>query len=106
MHFMTEDLEVIELGVRLLFIVAVFQFSDSLQVILSGVLRGLDDTKSSSILVFIGYWLIGIPTGIFLTFKLDYGDEGLWSGLAISLSLVAIALSVLTFKRYKSLKLS
>lgn len=105
MLFMTNDVEVIELGIKLLFIVAVFQFSDSLQVILSGVLRGLDDTKTSSYLVFIGYWIIGIPIGIYLTFNLNYGTEGLWSGLAISLSMVAIALSTLTFKRYRGLKL-
>jgi MATE family multidrug resistance protein len=105
MHFMTNDKEVIELGVKLLFIVALFQFSDSLQVILSGILRGLDDTKTSSYMVFIGYWLIGIPTGLYLAFEMDYGTEGLWAGLAISLSLVALALSVLTLRKYRSLRI-
>lgn len=105
MLFMTKDLEVVELGVRLLFIVGLFQLSDSLQVVLSGILRGLDDTKTSSYMVFIGYWLIGIPTGIYLTFKLEYGTEGLWAGLAISLSLVAMALSFLTYRKYRSLKI-
>jgi MATE family multidrug resistance protein len=104
MNFMTNDLEVISLGVKLLFIVAIFQFSDTLQVILSGILRGLDDTTTSSYMVFIGYWVIGIPTGLYLAFKMDYGTEGLWSGLAISLSLVALALSVVTFRKYKSIK--
>jgi MATE family multidrug resistance protein len=105
MNFMTTDKEVIKLGVSLLFIVALFQFADGLQVILSGVLRGMNDTKTSSYLVFIGYWIIGIPIGIYLTFYLDFGTQGLWSGLAISLSLVAIALSLVTFKKFKLLKI-
>ncbi|MBT4793251.1 MAG: MATE family efflux transporter [Halobacteriovoraceae bacterium] len=101
MHFMTADLAVIELGIKLLFIVALFQLADGIQVVLSGILRGLDDTKSSSYLVFVGYWVIGIPFGIYLTFYRNFGCEGLWAGLAVSLLLVALTLSVLTNKRYR-----
>lgn len=106
MQFMSKDPEVISLGIKLLFIVALFQFADGLQVILSGILRGLNDTKTSSFLVFFGYWVIGIPIGLYLTFKLNYGTEGLWSGLAISLTLVAVAMTYITHKKYSHMKLN
>lgn len=99
LRVITQDPEVIELGVKILFIVAIFQFFDSMQVVLSGVLRGLEETQLPSLIVFIGYWIIGIPTGYYLTFYQGHGAIGLWIGLAISLSIVAIFLGIITFKR-------
>jgi MATE family multidrug resistance protein len=90
--FTTSDQEVIVLGVKILFVVAFFQIVDSLQVIFSGILRGLNNTSVSSILVFIGYWIIGIPIGIYLGFYNGQGAYGLWIGLAISLTMTAIFL--------------
>jgi MATE family multidrug resistance protein len=103
MELMTQDEFVVELGVKLLLIVALFQLSDGFQVVLAGVLRGLKETKISSYLVFIGYWVIGIPCGIYLTFFAGAGPQGLWIGLSLALSLVAIALCLLTYKRIKGL---
>lgn len=105
MNLLSKDAEVIELGIKILFIVAIFQLFDSLQVVLSGILRGLKQTKLPSLLVFIGYWVVGIPTGYYLAFSKDYGAVGLWIGLAISLSLVAIFLGIITFTQiYKPQK--
>ena len=101
LSWMTKDTKVILLGTQLLVIVALFQVSDVLQVILTGMLRGLGITKVPFLLVFFGYWLIGIPSGIYFTFYTDVGVKGLWWGLAISLSIVAIALTILTAYRYK-----
>lgn len=106
LQFISNDPAVILLGVKLLLIVAIFQFSDSVQVVLTGILRGLEQTKLSSIMVFIGYWIFGIPTGYYLAFYADYGAVGLWLGLAISLGLVAIFLGIFTFiKIYKKPKI-
>jgi len=96
MNFMSSDSEVINLGVRLLFIVAIFQISDGMQVVLAGILRGLKFTKISSILVLVSYWLIGIPIGYYLAFHKNQGAQGLWIGLAIALSLCAIFLGLFT----------
>ncbi len=104
MELITNDVDVIQLGVKLLFIVAIFQLSDGIQVVLSGVLRGMNNTKISSIMVLIGYWIIGIPTGIYLTFFAGFGAVGLWSGLAISLFLVAITLGIGTVKVFRELR--
>ena len=103
MNSFSPDQAVVSLGIKILFIVAIFQFSDGIQVLLSGILRGLESTKISSLLVFIGYWVIGIPSGIYLTFYLGVGVQGLWVGLALSLSIVALALSIITMKRLKTI---
>lgn len=103
MGAMTDDIDVVGLGIKLLFIVGMFQFADGLQVVLSGILRGLNETKISFCLVLLGYWVIGIPIGSYLTFEMNCGVEGLWTGLAISLFIVATTLSILTYHRYKAL---
>ena len=99
----TEDIEVLKLGISLLFIVALFQIVDAFQVSMSGILRGLGETKFPSLMVFLGYWIIGLPLGIYLTFFLDQGASGLWIGLAVSLTIVAISLGIFTNKKMKSL---
>jgi MATE family multidrug resistance protein len=99
MSLLSNDPEVIELGVSLLKIVAVFQFVDSIQVILTGVLRGMKYVNSVSVIAFTGYWLVGIPTGVYLTFFAGYGVKGLWIGLAVSLAMVAIGLFFFLLKK-------
>lgn len=101
--FYTADLEVIEWGKKLLFWVACFQLFDGLQVTLSGVLRGLSVTRPSSIAIFIGYWIIGIPLGYYLGFHGGMEAQGFWAGLAISLAVVALMLSVVLKQQMKNL---
>lgn len=103
MQIMSNDSAVITLGVSLLYIVAIFQCVDSTQVVLSGVLRGIENTKFSSVLVFISYWVIGIPIGIYLAFFTDYSVKGLWIGLAISLAITALTISIYTFVELKKI---
>ncbi len=103
MGLLSKDFDVIQLGIKLLLIVAIFQLFDGFQVLLTGVLRGLNSTHISSALVFMGYWLIGIPIGIYLAFYTDIGAEGLWIGLALSLSIVATLMAIFTMYRFRKL---
>ena len=97
MSLTTADEKVVQLGIKLLFIVALFQIVDGLQVTFAGILRGVEKTMSVSIMVFIGYWLFGIPMGIYLSFFSDMGVMGLWVGLASSLAVLATALAIYTY---------
>ncbi len=101
-QFYTSDIEVINWGTKLLFWIACFQLFDGAQVTLSGILRGLSVTRPSSIAIFIGYWIIGLPLGYFLAFKLKMEAQGFWIGLAISLAVVALMLSFVTLKEFRS----
>lgn len=85
----TDDLEVAGVAISLLFMAAVFQISDGLQVGAFGALRGLKDTRVPMIVNFISYWLIGFPTGYILGIHLGYGPEGLWIGLICGLTVAA-----------------
>ena len=88
----TDDISVLEWGKKLLFWVACFQLFDGAQVTIAGILRGLSITRASSLAIFIGYWVIGIPLGCYLGFKTNLEAQGFWVGLATSLACVAIML--------------
>lgn len=101
--FYTTDQAVINWGKTILFWVACFQLFDGLQVTLSGILRGLSVTRPSSISIFIGYWIIGIPLGYFLGFHQGMEAQGFWIGLALSLAVVAMMLSFVLRNQMKKL---
>ena len=95
--------EVLDWGRKLLFWVACFQIFDGAQVTLAGILRGLSLTRASSLGIFIGYWIIGIPLGYYLGFYRGLEAQGFWMGLALSLALVAILLGAILLKKMKQL---
>jgi len=65
---------------------------DGLQVVAAGILRGVGDTRHPMLLVLVGFWVIGMPTAILLSFGLAMGPEGLWWGLALGLGAVGLLL--------------
>jgi MATE family multidrug resistance protein len=103
MALYTSDADVLEWAKRLLFWVACFQLFDGLQVTLAGILRGLSVSRASSIAIFIGYWIIGIPLGYYLGFHQGMEAIGFWIGLTISLAVVALMLGVILKIKMKSL---
>ena len=88
----TEDAGVIEQGVALLFVAAVFQLFDGVQTVSTGALRGLGDTDTPMICNLVGYWLVGLPVGYWLCFTRGVGAVGLWVGLCFALILIGAAL--------------
>ncbi|SMO96097.1 multidrug resistance protein, MATE family [Gracilimonas mengyeensis] len=86
----TDDPEVATTAVSLIFMAAIFQISDGLQVGAFGALRGLKDTRLPMIVNFISYWLVGFTTGYGLGIHLGYGPEGLWIGLICGLTVAAV----------------
>lgn len=90
----TTDPEVIHFTILFLGVAAAFQFFDGIQAVAVGVLRGMQDTKLPSILAFIAYWLIGLPLGYSLAFKVDWKGLGIWWGLFTALAFMAISLTL------------
>ena len=86
----TDDSEVINLAVSLVFMAGLFQISDGLQVGGFGALRGLKDTRIPMVVNFISYWVVGFTTGYFLGIHLNYGPRGLWIGLIAGLTVAAV----------------
>lgn len=91
--FYVQDAEVLSIAAPLVVIAGLFQLSDGLQVVSVGALRGLQDVKIPSLLIFISYWIIALPLGYWMAFVLGWGAIGIWSGLLIGLTLVALAVT-------------
>ena len=89
-----DNTEVVIIASKLLLVAAIFQISDSLQVIVLGALRGLQDVKIPTIITFIAYWVIGFPISFFLGKDDAYGSIGIWLGLLAGLSSAAILLYI------------
>ncbi len=88
----TPDAAVIAATVPLFAIAALFQLCDGLQVTVIGALRGAGDTHSGLITHLCTYWILGLPTGIYLGFHRHLGARGLWLGLSLALTLAGCIL--------------
>jgi len=88
----TPEAAVIGASAALLRIAALFQIFDGLQVVATGALRGLGDTRTPALAHFTGYWLIGMPVAYFLCFPYGWGVTGIWAGLTSALILIGLIL--------------
>jgi MATE family multidrug resistance protein len=88
----TRDPAVLEIGVSLLFVAAVFQLFDGLQGVTTGALRGLADTRTAMLWNLGGHWAVGLPLGYLLCFRWGLGVVGLWWGLSVGLMICGVAL--------------
>ncbi len=98
--------EVIESAKRLLFVAALFQIADGVQVIATGALRGLGNTVTAAVANGVGHWLIGLPLGLILGFTLKMEVYGVWIGLAAGLATVAVGTGWAWFREIRKLELS
>jgi len=85
---------VIQLAVSFLVVAALFQIFDGAQVVGAGMLRGLHDTRVPMLYAAVGYWIVGLLTGIGLGFGLGWEGVGIWVGLAAGLGVVAVLMIV------------
>lgn len=99
----TPDSAVIRIGVSLLFIAALFQLFDGLQVVVTGILRGIGDTRTPMLCNLVGHWLVGLPIGYGLCFWGGRGVVGLWIGLSTGLIAVGAVLLYLWTVRVHSI---
>ncbi|MDB5409778.1 MAG: family efflux transporter [Rhodospirillales bacterium] len=91
--------ETVRLAVVLLGLAGIFQIVDGIQVVASGCLRSLKDTRIPMLIATFGYWGIGFAAGYVLAFRLGVGAPGLWIGLAIGLATVSTLLTLRFHRR-------
>ena len=89
----TDDQAVISQAVVLLMFAALFQVADAVAMCGMGSLRGYKDTFGPMLIVFVAYWIIGLPFGYSLavtdTWAVTLGAAGMWSGMCIGLIIAA-----------------
>lgn len=90
---------VLALGVTFLAIGALFQVVDCMQAIGAGLLRGLRDTRQPMIIAVFSYWCIGAVAAYGLAFPLGLAGAGVWTGLALGLTVAAILLNYRFYRR-------
>lgn len=90
----TDDAEVLALTATLLIFAACFQLSDGAQIVLIGMLRGLQDTRVPMFINAFSYWIIAAPLGYYLARYTTVGGPGLWLGLIIGLTCASLLLAV------------
>ena len=95
----TSNPQIIAVVVQLLFLAAIFQISDGIQVSCSGILRGLNDTRVPMLITVVAYWLVGLPLGAVLGFRFGLDARGMWMGLIAGLTAAAILLAL----RYRAM---
>ena len=86
--------EVVMLASKLLIVAAIFQFTDGLQVVALGALRGMQDVKLPTVFTFIAYWVIGFPISYYLSMHTSLESMGIWIGLLAGLTASAIMLFI------------
>ena len=89
-----ENPEVVALASQLMLLAGLYQISDSIQVVGSGILRGYKDTRSIFFITFTAYWVLGLPSGYILALTdlvvPRMGPAGFWTGFIIGLTSAAI----------------
>ena len=89
---LTNDAAVISAAVPLVRICAVFEISDGLQAVAAGALRGAGDPHAPLWANLVGHWVLGLPVALWLGFGRGWGAPGLWWGLSLGLTAVAVGL--------------
>lgn len=96
-YLITNDANVIAVAAQLLIIAGIFQLFDGTQVVGLGALRGMGDVNIPTLITFVAYWVIGLPTVYIFGFHFNGGVKGIWYGLTLGL----LTSSVLLYFRYR-----
>lgn len=88
----SNDGEVQAIALSLLFVAAVFQVSDGIQVGAAGALRGLQDTKVPMFLTTLSYWVIAFPLAYVAALEWRLSPAMIWGGFVVGLTVSAVLL--------------
>jgi len=64
----------------LLFLIP-YQMCDAINAVMQGVFRGTGRLMLGAYINLLSYFVIGLPFGVYLAFRMDLGVEGMWLGL-------------------------
>ncbi|KAK2451498.1 protein DETOXIFICATION [Trifolium repens] len=90
--------EVVKYVATMMPILAVSNFLDGLQCVLSGTARGVGWQKIGAYINLGSYYIVGIPSAVVLAFALHIGGKGLWLGIICALIVQVCCLTIVTIR--------
>jgi len=91
----TDDPDVEALMRKLLPLCAALQIADALNTTSNGILRAAGRPTLGSLVQLAFYYGVGLPLGLHLSFRMDWGLEGIWTGMVIAIILIAFVVVIL-----------
>ena len=88
--YIPEDPAALALAAAILPIAAAFQVVDGLQVVGSGILRGMGRTVPPAVFNFIAWWVIALPLATWFVLRRGGDLVEVWWSLALGLGVVAV----------------
>ena len=89
----TNDTAVKGIAISLLFMAAIFQVADGVQIGSAGALRGYKDTRLPMAINIFSYWIIAFPLAYMAAITYRAPPNYIWGGFVIGLSLAAVLLT-------------
>ncbi|KAK4843064.1 hypothetical protein QYF36_003486 [Acer negundo] len=94
----SNEIQVVKYIASMMPILALSNFLDGLQCVLSGTARGCGWQKIGAFINLGSYYLVGIPAAIVLAFVLHIGGKGLWLGIICALVVQVLSLFIVTVR--------
>lgn len=100
----THDMDVLNIALPIVSVVAMYQIFDGFQVIMGSILKGFKMTKFVSNAVLIGYWFVGAPVAALLVCKYGLSLRGYWIALAVSLCTMGFVQAAMAKHKFRKIK--
>ncbi len=97
MRILTDDVEVIEIGIKYLFVMGLVQIPQSVSGVLNGALRGAGFTKVPMLVAGVGLWGIRVPLSLLMAYIFKKEIWTIWIVIGVDL----ICRFILSYTIYK-----
>ncbi|KAH3684172.1 hypothetical protein WICPIJ_004854, partial [Wickerhamomyces pijperi] len=93
----TNDSEIINLALKVVPVIGYMEIIDSLNACSAGCLRGQGLQAYGGYINIFAFYIVGLPFAYYLTFVINMGLTGLWLGITVGLTSIAVLQSLLVF---------
>ncbi|KAK2989753.1 hypothetical protein RJ640_030246, partial [Escallonia rubra] len=97
-YLYSNEEEVVRYVAAVMPVLALSNFMDGIQGVLSGTARGCGWQKIGAFVNLAAYYFVGLPAAIILTFLFHFGGKGLWTGIIAGSGLQALLLLAITMR--------
>lgn len=89
-QFFSDDIEVIAYGSQALQIIGMGYIFYGIGMVMTQALNGAGDTRTPTVINFVGFWLFQIPLGYFLAIGIDLKSTGAFMAVPIAETFIAL----------------